>query len=87
MFWRALQPFLDPVTKAKVVFATTEAEVRAAVDPHMGPGLLYASLGGSKPDADFDGPGHAAFMRSMEGRRDAALAEAAARVGGGCAEE
>lgn len=80
MFWRALQPFLDPVTKAKVVFATNEAEVRAAVEPHMGSDVLYASLGGTKPDASFDGPGHAGFMRALEGRRDAALVEAGKRL-------
>ena len=80
MFWRALQPFLDPVTKAKVAFATSEAAVRAAVDPHMGPDALYASLGGAKPDEAFDGPGHATFMQAMEARRAAKVAAAAARL-------
>ena len=80
MFWRALQPFLDPVTKAKVVFATNEAEVRAAIEPHMGADVLYASLGGTKPDASFDAAGHASFMTALEERRDAALVEAGKRL-------
>ena len=78
MFWRALQPFLDPVTKAKVDFATSEAEVRDAIRPHMVSDVLYASLGGDKPDETFDGPGHAAFMVAMEGRRREKVAAAAA---------
>jgi hypothetical protein len=78
MFWRALQPFLDPVTKAKVAFATSEAEVRDAIRPHMGADVLYASLGGDKADATFDGPGHAQFMQAAEGRRAAKVAAAAA---------
>ena len=80
MFWRALQPFLDPVTKAKVAFASTPAEVRAAIEPHMGADVLYASLGGSKPDEAFDGPGHAEFMQAMEARRVERVAAAAAAL-------
>ena len=82
-----MQPFLDPVTKAKVAFATSEAEVRAAIQPHMGADVLYASLGGDKPDEAFDGPGHAVFMQAAEARRVARVGAAAARLREGASEE
>jgi polyribonucleotide 5'-hydroxyl-kinase len=83
LIWRAIQPFLDPVTKAKVVFASSDADVRAAVSAHVSPALLYTTLGGDLPEAALDAARTDRLMRELEGRRRAGVAAVAARLAGG----
>ena len=50
LMWKAVTPFIDPVTKAKVAFCTTDAGVRAETEAHMGLEQLYETLGGSRAE-------------------------------------
>lgn len=50
LVWKAVTPFIDPVTKAKVAFCTTDAGVRAETEAHMGLEQLYETLGGSRAE-------------------------------------
>lgn len=81
LLWRAMQPFLDPVTKAKVAFCNSNAEARAVVSAHMPPSRLYATLGGDMPDEAIDAARTDRLMLELEGRRRAAVAATAARLG------
>lgn len=83
LMWKAITPFIDPVTKAKVAFCTSDAGVRAETKAHMGPDLLYESLGGSKPDRDLDVVEAEARQRKLEEARRAELEATARRMGMG----
>ena len=63
----------DPVTKAKVAFANSDAEIWAALDGRMSRDDLYTTLGGAKQETAFDAPGHAEFMLELQARRDDGL--------------
>ena len=82
LIWRAIQPFLDPVTKAKVVFCTSNADVRKTVSAHVSPASLYQTLGGDLPDAALDAARTDRLMRELEARRRANVAGVAASMAG-----
>ena len=81
LMWKAVTPFIDPVTKAKVAFCTTDAGVRAETAAHLGLGQLYESLGGSRPDGELDVVEGEQRLRGLEAERRAQL-EATARAMG-----
>ena len=54
------------ICRSKIAFASSEAEIKAALDPHIPDQLLYASLGGSKPDDSYDFQRLDALMRSLD---------------------
>jgi hypothetical protein len=81
LMWKAVTPFIDPVTKAKVAFCTNDAGVRAETAAHLGLEQLYASLGGSRPDGELDVAEGEERLRRLEAERRAQL-EATARAMG-----
>lgn len=80
LIWRAIQPFLDPVTKAKVVFCTTNADVRKVVTAHVSPASLYTTLGGDLPENALDAGRTDRLMRELEARRRANVAAVEASI-------
>ena len=81
LMWKAVTPFIDPVTKAKVAFCTTDAGVRAETAAHLGLGQLYETLGGSRPDHDLDVAEGEARLRGLEAARRAQLEATAREMG------
>lgn len=82
LIWRAIQPFLDPVTKAKVVFCTSNADVRKVVSQHVSPASLYTTLGGDLPETALDPARTDRLMRELETRRRANVAAVEASMAG-----
>ena len=81
LMWKAVTPFIDPVTKAKVAFCTTDAGVRDETAAHMGLDKLYETLGGCKPDHDLDVVEGEARLRKLEAERRAQLEATAREMG------
>lgn len=81
LMWKAVTPFIDPVTKAKVAFCTTDAGVRAETAAHIGMDQLYETLGGSRPDHELDVAGGEARLRGLEAARRAQLEATAREMG------
>ncbi|CAL5220949.1 g3051 [Coccomyxa viridis] len=71
--WRSVSPFLDPVTKSKISFACKDQEIKGALEPHVSADLLYASLGGTKPDDSYSFDRLDNLMRSLDKKRFAEL--------------
>ena len=81
LMWKAVTPFIDPVTKAKVAFCTTDAGVREETAAHMGLEQLYETLGGSKPDHELDVAEGETRLRKLEEARRLDLEAMARKMG------
>ncbi|BDA47640.1 phosphatidylinositol transfer protein 3 [Coccomyxa sp. Obi] len=73
--WRSVAPFLDPITKSKVIFASNIEQIQSALRPTVAPELLYESLGGSKPEK-FEFMPLDKLMRAIDSERRAELSAA-----------
>jgi hypothetical protein len=81
LMWKAVTPFIDPVTKAKVAFCTNDAGVREETKAHIGLELLYETLGGSRPDHELDVVEGEQRLRKLEEARRAQLEATAKKMG------
>ena len=52
--------------RSKVSFACSEEQIKAALEPHVAGDLLYASLGGTKPDDSYSLERLDTLMRSLD---------------------
>ena len=52
--------------RSKISFACKEQEIKDALEPHISDDLLYASLGGSKPDQSYSFDSLDTLMRSLD---------------------
>ena len=57
---------IPPRCRSKISFACKEQEIKAALEPHVSEDLLYASLGGSKPDESYSFDRLDTLMRSLD---------------------
>ena len=52
--------------RSKISFACKEQEIKGALEPHVDADLLYASLGGTKPDDSYSFDRLDTLMRSLD---------------------
>jgi hypothetical protein len=95
-FWKMISPFLDPVTREKVVFLSGDtAKMREEISPYIDPAVLHKDYGGDRADEYvhsewFPGYPHSgdtdALVKRVEAERKAAK-EAREQQGGGDGKE
>ena len=52
--------------RSKISFACMDQEIKGALEPHVSADLLYASLGGTKPDDSYSFDRLDTLMRSLD---------------------
>ena len=52
--------------RSKISFACNKQDIKAALEPHVSKDLLYASLGGTKPDDSYNFDRLDTLMRSLD---------------------
>ena len=52
--------------RSKISFACKDQEIKGALEPHVSADLLYASLGGTKPDDSYSFDRLDTLMRSLD---------------------
>lgn len=86
--YKAVQPFLDPVTKAKIVFVDKGAQEKEMMEARFDMSAMEQSMGGGLPGCAYDHAQYGERMRKHDAEVAAALRAAeshgaAAAAGGG----